>query len=195
MSDDADFADLMARLRAGDPDAAADLFRRFAGRLAVLAAHRLGPLAKGKLDPEDVVQSAFKSFFRRQADGRLAPESWGGLWALLTRITLHKCGHKLAYLCAARRDVRREVALPPPDLSDPSWQVVATEPTPAQATIVAETVERVAGSLEPYHRDIFRLALERYTAGEIALQVGVTERTVQRVLKRVRKRLEALADE
>jgi RNA polymerase sigma-70 factor (ECF subfamily) len=191
MPDDADFADRMARLRAGDQDAAADLFRRFAGRLAALAARRLGPLARGKFDPEDVVQSAFKSFFGRQADGRLAPQSWGGLWVLLTTITLHKCGHKLAYLRASCRDVRREQALP--DLSDPSWQVVATTPTPSQAAILAETVEQIAGGLEQYHRDIFQLALEGYASAEIASRVGVTDRTVQRVLRRVRDRLDGLA--
>jgi RNA polymerase sigma factor (sigma-70 family) len=193
VADDADFAERMARLRAGDSDAAADLFHRFAGRLAALAARRLGPFAKGKLDPEDVIQSVFKSFFRRQADGRLSPEGWGGLWVLLTRITLHKCGHKLTYLRAARRDVRRESALPAPDLSDPSWQAVASDPTPSQAAILTETIEQIAGEFEEYHRDIFRLALEGNTVAEIAASVKVTERTVQRVLKRVRERLEALA--
>jgi RNA polymerase sigma-70 factor (ECF subfamily) len=185
----------MSRLRAGDQDAAAELFQRFAGRLAALAARRLGTLPGGKLDSEDVVLSAFKSFFRRHADGRLAPEGWGGLWALLTKITLRKCGHQLAYLCAGRRDVRRESALPQPDLSDPSWHMVASDPTPSQAAVLAETVEQVAGGLKEYHRDIFRLALAGNSAAEIAGQVDVTERTVQRVLKRVRKLLEARAEE
>src|SRR5690349_8375175 len=102
MTTSTEFADLMDRLRAGDQDAATLLFERFAKRLIGLAQLRLGPLARGKIDAEDVVQSVFKSFFRRQAEGLLDPESWGGLWALLTTITLRKCGHKLAYLCADR---------------------------------------------------------------------------------------------
>jgi RNA polymerase sigma-70 factor (ECF subfamily) len=63
------FHDLMARLRDGDPDAARAVFDRFARRLAALAAARLPAVLRSKLDPEDVVQSAFRTFFRRQAAG------------------------------------------------------------------------------------------------------------------------------
>ena len=117
MGDGAPFSGLMARVRAGDQAAANELFRRFSVRLTSLACQRLGPLARGKIEPEDVVQSVFRTFFRRQAKGQLAPQCWTGLLALLTKITLRKCGHKLAYLVAARRDVRREVPLvsPTPD--------------------------------------------------------------------------------
>src|SRR5690242_9456367 len=55
------FADLMARLRAGDDAAAAALFQRFATRLIALARGRLDGLVRRKVDPEDVVQSVFRS--------------------------------------------------------------------------------------------------------------------------------------
>jgi DNA-directed RNA polymerase specialized sigma24 family protein len=47
--------------------------------------------------------------------------------------------------------------------------------------------------LEGYHRDIFRLTLEGYPPAEIAEQVGVTERSVQRVLRHVRERVQRMA--
>jgi RNA polymerase sigma-70 factor (ECF subfamily) len=187
------FADLMTRLRAGDQNAAAELFQRFAGRLILLARDRLGPLVKGKVDPEDIVQSALRSFFVRHADGRIAPRGWGGLWAILTTITLRKCGHQVDYWTAACRDVRREAIRPADDLSDPGWLMLASDPTPSQAAILVETVRRIEADLEEYHRDIFRLALGGYKSPEIANRVRVTERTVQRVLKRIRERLEGLA--
>ena len=52
----------MARLRAGDNAAAAEVFRRFANRLIGLARTHLDARVRQKVDPEDVMQSALKSF-------------------------------------------------------------------------------------------------------------------------------------
>ena len=41
-----------------------------------------------KVDPEDVVQSAFRSFFTRQAAGQFDVASWDDLWGLLVVITV-----------------------------------------------------------------------------------------------------------
>jgi RNA polymerase sigma-70 factor, ECF subfamily len=194
MPDEPAVAHLIAQVRAGDQDAAAQIFHHFAVRLGIKARRYLGLIGHGRIDPEDVVQSAFKSFFRATAEGTLNPESWPGLWALLTTITMRKCGHKLAYLKAARRDVRREVApSPTPDLTDPSWEALASEPTPLQGMMLTELVSSIVRELEEGHRGIFLLALQGNTVAEIADQVAVTERTVQRVLKQVRERVESLA--
>jgi RNA polymerase sigma-70 factor, ECF subfamily len=193
MSESAYFELLMARLREGDEDAAAELFHRFASRLAALAGRRLSPRVRAKVDPEDIVQSAFKSFFKRQAAGRFQLRDWGALWALLTAITLRKCGHKLAYLHVAKRDIDREAAPADPDLSDASWHFLADDPTPHQAAVFAETIDQILSGLESCHRDILQLALEGYTAAEIATRVQVTVRTVQRVLRRMREKLEKMA--
>src|SRR5207302_11053184 len=105
---------LMAALRRGDDAAAQVVFERYARRLIGLAATRLPERIRSKVDPEDVVQSAFRSFFLRQANGRIDLDDWDGLWTMLTVITVRKCGHRLEQLQAARRDVRREVALAGP---------------------------------------------------------------------------------
>src|SRR5580692_11428902 len=97
MSVDPSFDTVMQRLRAGDDEAAADVFRRFADRLIGLARSRLDERLRQKVDPEDVMQSVFKSFFRVQADGKLDLANWDSLWALLTVITLRKCGHRIEY--------------------------------------------------------------------------------------------------
>ena len=61
--------DLLARLRAGDEQAAAEVFGRFAHRLVGLARQKLGKALRGKEDPEDAVQSALRSFYVRYAAG------------------------------------------------------------------------------------------------------------------------------
>src|SRR4051812_1243006 len=55
---------LLARFGGPDEDAAADvLFRRYAEQLTALARSRLSRTLASRVDPEDVVQSAYRSFF------------------------------------------------------------------------------------------------------------------------------------
>jgi RNA polymerase sigma-70 factor (ECF subfamily) len=187
------FADLMGRLREGDEQAAKQVYERFARRLIGLARRRIDSQLRQKVDPEDVTQSAYKSFFRRQARGEFELRDWDSLWGLLAAITLHKCGHRIDYYRAARRDVHREATpLPRAENSNQSWEAIAREPTPSEAAVLAETVEELMRGLEGYQRQIVQLRLQDYTVAEISVKVGYTERTVHRILKQVRKRLENL---
>jgi RNA polymerase sigma-70 factor (ECF subfamily) len=195
MAEDRSFAELLARLRAGDEGAADRIFRHYAGRLIALARSRLDTVMRRKVDPEDVLQSVFKSFFRRDAGRPFDLESWDGLWGLLARITLRKCGHQVEHFRAACRDVRREAGLEPgPDDSGTAWEALAREPTPPEAAALAEAVEGLMRSLEGRDREIVTLALQGFTAAEISAQLSRPERTVYRVLGRVKKRLQSMQD-
>jgi RNA polymerase sigma-70 factor (ECF subfamily) len=143
------------------------------------------------VEAEDVVQSAFKSFFVRHREGKLQVGNWNGLWGLLTVITLRKCADRVEYLRARRRDVRREVSAP--EGQDQPWQLALDrEPLPQEAAILAETVEALFGAVDEDERPILELSLQGYTAAEISLRLGRALRTVQRLRERVRKRLEGL---
>ena len=110
MASDPTFDEVMARLRAGQNDAATQVFNRFAGRLLALARKRLDPLVLQKVDPEDVVQSVFRSFFACNAAGRFGEfESWDNVWGMLVVLTQWKCGRRMDYFHAACRNVDREV--------------------------------------------------------------------------------------
>jgi RNA polymerase sigma-70 factor (ECF subfamily) len=184
------FDNLMARLGAGDEAAAAEVFDRFAQRLRALARSRLDRLLRPKVDAEDVLQSVYRSFFRRHAEGQYRLESWDSLWGMLTVITLRKCGRRLRYFRSACRDVHREVVLPAG--AEGEVAAVARDPTPSEAARLAETLEQVMRDLTERERSILALSLQGYTTAEISDQVGRTERTVQRVLQRVRRRLEQM---
>jgi RNA polymerase sigma-70 factor (ECF subfamily) len=193
MTEDHSFDDLMARLQSGDADAAADIFKRFSNRLIALARSRLDRLPRQKADPEDVVQSVFRSFFIRQAHEPFDLSSWDNVWGMLTVITLRKCGHRLEYYRAARRDVAREVFQPTStDDSTRSWQAIAREPTPVEAALLAETVEQVMSGLKERERSVLTLSLQGYSVQEISEQIGRTERTVRRMLESIKRRLEEL---
>ncbi len=189
------FTDLMARLRAGDQDAAAEVFHLYAHRLAALARARLDAVLRRKEDPEDVLQSVFKSFFLRQAAGQFELHDWDSLWGLLARITAHKCGHRIEHFRAARRDVRREAG-PPPSSADtlPGWEALAREPSPEEAACLTEMLEEAMRGLDDREREVLALSLQGHTPAEISAKLGRTERTVYRLLARVRERLEGLRD-
>jgi RNA polymerase sigma-70 factor, ECF subfamily len=190
MSQDPSFDELMVRLRQGDQDAATEIFNRFTRQLITLARSRLDHILRQKLDPEDVLQSVYRSFFDRHSQGQYDFQNWDTLWGILTLITIRKCGHRLAYYRAACRDIQREVADPlAPDITGTGWDAVAREPTPSEAAQLTETIEQLMAGLTDRERDMVSLRLQGYTAPEISTQVGRTERTVQRVLQRVKRKL------
>ena len=180
------FPDWLARLRARDGDAAREVFQRFARQLLALARRQFGPALQHKVDPEDVVQSAYKSFFHRCGAGKLEVETWDGLWGLLTLITLRKCADRVAYHRAGRRDAAREAAAPP------GAEAFGREPTPAEAAVLAETVDQLIAALDEDERPVLELSLEGYTTREISERLGRAERTVRLLRECVRKRLERM---
>ena len=74
---------LVHRWRGGDQKAAEELFRRYANRLIGLARSRLSRKLARRVDPEDVVQSVYRSFFHDVRDGRYDLQRGGDLWRLL----------------------------------------------------------------------------------------------------------------
>lgn len=194
MPEDRPFGRLMEDLRRGVPDAAREVFDRFARRLVGLAASRLPAFARPTTDPEDVAQSVLRTFFRRHGEGEFRPEHWDALWSLLAVLTARKCGHRVAYLVATKRDARREVPHPDPSSTgSPGRELADPSPSPEEAALLGETLDRVLAGLAERERPVVLLRLQGYEVGEIADRVGRSERTVHRLLSEVRDRLRVLA--
>lgn len=197
MSEHDSFAELMTQLRAGDDTAAARLFHQFHQRLRALAHKRLAPRIRQKVDPDDVLQSVYKSFFHRYEQGQFQLEDWDSLWSLLTLITIRKCSGRAEYFLAASRTVQRETAgaQSSPDGSKCGWQPVSEEPTPEEAACLTETLEQVMRGMEAWECHIVTLSLQGYSIEEISQEVGRAERTVERVRGRIKQRLLRLREE
>lgn len=189
-SDD-EFRGFMARLREGDEQAANELFAEYAHRLVHLARSRMSRQLQQKVAAEDVLQSVFRSFYLRQNKGLVELANWEGLWGLLVRITLRKCGRNLEKFRAAKRDMRLEVSPNvETDESYRSWSGIAREPSPDEAVQLTETIEGLIRSIDDSDtRQILELRLQGCTISEISLEIGCTERTVHRKLGRIRNRL------
>jgi RNA polymerase sigma-70 factor (ECF subfamily) len=189
------FVDFMARLRGGDDDAARELFGRFAHQLIALALRHIEAGLRHKVDPEDVVQSVYKSFFVRYGDGNLEVVNWDSLWGLLALITVRKCADRAAYHRAERRDVAREVSPPRQEEEAPWPEPFGREPTPLEAAVLTETVEQLFAALDDQERPILELSLQGHSTREISERVGRAERTVRLLREGVRHRLESMRDE
>lgn len=182
--------DFAAHGMAADADQRA-LFERFSRRLIGLARVHLGERFQHKIDPEDIVQSVYKSFLIRYGDGALAAEGWEGLWGLLTLITIRKCADRARYYEADCRNLHREAGAPVSADSAASWlHATGREPTPDEAAVLTETVEELLGRLQGDERAIVELSLQGFSTQEISEQMGRAERSVRRLRERIRKHLE-----
>jgi RNA polymerase sigma factor (sigma-70 family) len=186
---------LMLRLQAGDQQAANELFRRYANRLTALARSRLSSQVAARVDPEDVVQSVYRSFFTGACQGDYQLERGGDLWRLLVAITLHKVRNQVIHHTAAKRSVRAERSCNSDDsLSGIEPQMLAREPSPLAAVALVDEMDQLMRQLEPHQRRIVELRLQGYNLYEIATQTERSLSTVCRVLERVKQLLEQRND-
>jgi RNA polymerase sigma factor (sigma-70 family) len=186
------FDDLMARLRSGDDAAETLVFRRYVRRLIVLAARQFDAWMRDRADVENVVLSAYKSFFLRNGRGEFDLADWDELSSLLAVMTLRKCTKRRKHMCAGRRDARRQVDLPAGD--EDTLQLLDRAPTPGDAAILTETVARLFQAMTPDDRPIVEQILMGFTAGEVASQLDCSQRTVRRVRQRAKQRLRRLME-
>ena len=179
-----DSANLLDRWRTGDEDAAEDLFQRYSERLISLVRAHLSEKFAARLDAEDVVQSAFRSFFRGSREGRYLLAHSGDLWRLLVAIAQHKLQHQAHKHTAAKRSVARESATVHSGAH--AGKGDASVPSPNDALSVAEAIESICARLRPIEQRMFELRLEAYTLDEIALDTQRSQRTVRRVMDRIK---------
>ena len=174
---------LVDRWRSGDEDAARELFDRYASRLVALARRQISQRLASRVDPEDVVQSVFRTFFGRVKAGKFRIEEQDDLGKLLVRITVHKTLRKVEYHRAAKRDPRQEMVN---DSKDELMQVLDREPTPEAVVAFVDQLDHLLSQLRPEERQILELRFQGYTNGEITKKLGIYDRKIRRLIERVR---------
>jgi RNA polymerase sigma factor (sigma-70 family) len=108
MADDANFRDLIRRVRAGDEGAAAELLRQYEPEIKRLVRVRMtDPRIRRAVDSMDVCQSVLANFFIRAAAGQFDLDDPAQLLKLLFRMTQNKIHDHVRRQQAECRDVRR----------------------------------------------------------------------------------------
>jgi RNA polymerase sigma-70 factor (ECF subfamily) len=176
---------LLLRLRGGEQDAATALYLRYARRLQALVRARCSPQVARRVEPDDLVQSIFRRFFRRVLQGDYDVPEGQELWGLLLTIALNRVRAEESFQRAARRDVHLSAELgedEPPALISEDTAFAALRLT------LAEALAR----LPAHARAMLELRIQGHEIAEIAQRTARSKRTVERVLQEVRGSLRRL---
>jgi RNA polymerase sigma-70 factor (ECF subfamily) len=192
MPADEPFADLVRRLEAGDPEAAAAVYDRYSRRLIGLARQALAGRVRNVVDPDDVAQSVFRTFFRRAADDQFDLTGEGALWALLAEMTLRRCGRWNRHFAARKRDAAREVPLASGDDSSAPGLRDEHAPSPQDAAVLLDLLEQLYRGMGAAERQVCEMRLQGHEVAEIAARVGCSQASVFRKLQLVRERMRRL---
>ncbi|MDA0590664.1 MAG: protein kinase [Planctomycetota bacterium] len=183
MLEDASNSELLAAWQTGDERAAQVLVRRYMSRLTALARARLSRKLARRLDSEDIVMSAWRSFFAAAGRDQIAVPDDDNLWPLLVTMTLRKLARQADRQNAAKRSIQTEVAFGDGE----SWpKVVSRDPSPEEAAMVTDEIESLMAALSASDRDILTRRLQGEELTAIAAAAGCSERTVRRALQRAR---------
>jgi RNA polymerase sigma-70 factor, ECF subfamily len=178
--------DLIALWRAGDQNAAQQVFDRYAARLLALARKRISQRIASRVDAEDVVQSVFRTFFHRAKEGRFEFEDQDDLFKLLVRITVHKTLRQVEYHKAGKRDASMETPQGDDASSERMQHFLSREPSPDTEAAFLDQLEHFLCQLKPQERRILEMRLQGYSNDEITAELGIIDRRIRRIIERVR---------
>lgn len=195
MADEQDrWEKLIHGLRAGDRDATQAFWDQYGELLQQVAEKHLAGGLRRRVGPEDVVQSACRTFLRRAKGGEFRLEDSEGLWRLLCAITLNKIREQARFHLRRKRGLDQEAPLEGPSGEESAIPIAAPGPSPAEAAEFADQFQNLLESLDEEERLIVDLKLQEFTHDEVAEKLNCSERTVRRVLKRVQGRLTEMFD-
>lgn len=189
MSENPELTDqsLLRRWRSGDEDAATAIYARYASQLRRLAERRSSPALATRVEADDIVQSVFRTFFRRARERQYDVPNSDDLWRLFLVIGLNKIRNAAAHHQAAKRDVRQTVSAVEamiPDGRDDESHV-----------ILNMVIEESLAAMPESSRTVIRLRLENREVQEIADRTGRSKRSVERILQQYREQLRVLFDD
>jgi RNA polymerase sigma-70 factor (ECF subfamily) len=181
--------ELLQRWRAGDEDAARQLFERYVSTLLALARKRISQRLAGRVDAEDIVQSVFRTFFQRAREGQFEIDEPDDLVKLLARITVHKTLRQIAYHKRAKRDAAAETGQSDPE-HDHLMTVLAKGPTPEATITLVDQMDHFFNTLRPEDCLILKMRMEGFSNVEIAKSLDITDRKIRRLMERIRGQAE-----
>lgn len=194
MSNDHSITLWIADLKVQEDDKAQqEIWNRYFQRLIGLARFKLGDAPRRAKDEEDVAVSALHCFFAGVGEGKF-PElrDRTNLWPLLAKITARKAINQRRDALRQKRgggQVRGEsLFLNADDASALGLKdVMADDLTPAHLATLEEERSRLFRMLpDDLLRTVALKKLEGFQNAEIAQELGVSERTIERKLNRIR---------
>jgi DNA-directed RNA polymerase specialized sigma24 family protein len=168
-------------------EAAREIWKSYATKLAAVARRKLPGYLKRRVGVSDVLQDAYFEFceFCRHASELKSRDDVCGL---LLCITLRKVFNAIDHHGADRRNARLEEHAGKDELF-PQWvlhEMSRREPGPDEVAAFNEALEQLLGMLPLELRKIVQWKREGDTNGQIAEKLGLTERSVEMKCRRIR---------
>lgn len=188
MSEHSSFAEVLAGLSAKSQTAAEAVVRRNYTRLVAVVRGRISPKYQAKVDAESVANSAMKSFFREYTGDRLALSDWQDLWNIIAKIAFHKLSNRIR----KHRQKKRTAEGGEADVSYDGQEGEEFADSPELEVIAADLYTRLIDGTSPEEREVLDLSLQGYLVREVAVEIGVSERTVIRIRKELQRKMEKM---
>lgn len=189
-----DWERLIEGLKSGDETVLREFHNRYGPMLHGIADNRLAPGMRRRFDADDVVQSVFRTFFRRARIGCFRFDDNQRLWNLMCAITLTKLREKARFHSRQSRSVARERFLDGAGERSHS-ELESPQPAPDESVDFADAFETLLNALDELEQKMVDLKLQDLTNDEVAETLGISEKTVRRRLSRLRKKFEVALDE
>ena len=180
-------------LKSGEFEAVQKLWDRYKRPLLRIAQRRLRGFPARIADEEDIAQSVIMSLCRGAAAGRLEDiKSRDDLWWLLLAMTRRKTVDLIRKEKAKKRGGGRVLSERSPRATDsPGWSMddlIGRAPTPEFLVLMDEQYRCLLGLLaNDGLKTIASSRVEGYTVAEIAANLSVSNRSVERKLSLIRK--------
>lgn len=178
---DQEISDLIHQYRKGEDDAATALYLRYAKQLQSIAEGETSAQMAVRVDPEGIVQSVFRTFFRRVDQGQYDISDPGELWKLLLVMALNKVRATAKSHRAVKRDVSRTVSL--------EHSSEAAQDNDQALAVLKMTIAEIVENLPTNDRQIIMMRMEGHEVQDIARECGRSKRSVERILQKFRMRL------
>jgi RNA polymerase sigma-70 factor (ECF subfamily) len=184
-----DLPGFLQRIAAGDESAARELLQRYEPEVRLVVRRQLPRLLRSRFDSLDFLQSVWGSFFRRMRDAPTEFEDSRHLVAFLARAAKNKVIDEYRRAGSLKQDMHREEPLwgddrHPKELAD-------TTDSPSELAQAREILGRLRELLPEERRSILELKADGLSSRDIGERLGISERTVQRVLEDLRRRMES----
>jgi RNA polymerase sigma factor (sigma-70 family) len=188
-----DFAGLIARVKDGDESAIRLLIERYGPQVQIMVRRRLPARIRNRFDTVDFTQDVWSSVI---ADCRERDQSFdepGHLLGFLAGVVNNKVNEEYRRLTRTKKyDLAREQPLyvrrGDRDVPRP---VAATDATPSEVVQAGDRFDQIVAGRSPMEIRIVGLRRDGLTYEEIALQLGLHEKAVRRVIESLRARWES----
>jgi len=192
-SDRAHWVAWVRQLAEGDEDVATEFWNLFGSRIRALADKNLTGNLHRRVEPDDIANSACRTFLRRAKSSQFDLPDSESLWRLMCAITIAKTSAYARYHFAQKRGIQRERSTHAGE-GTASRHIVelaaSKSPSPEDIVDFQDQFLHLMTSFDAESQQIVQMKLEQHTNANIAEQMGCAERTVRRKIKRVQATLE-----